>query len=115
MKSLFFTLFILISLTFFSSCAEQQPPVAELEQVTREYIAKDDPSTKVRGISLQPYPNNVYLITVDAESKEGKSFTRLLIGQLYNGDGKSYWQAAPATKHLLKALNIKKPKDDDEE
>ena len=114
MKSLFSMFLILISLTFFSSCAEQKAPVAELERVTREYLTKDDPSTKVRGISLQPYPNNVYLITVDAESKEGKTFTRLLIGQLYSSDGKSYWQAAPATKHLLKALNIKKPKDDEE-
>jgi hypothetical protein len=115
MKSLILTFLIFVSLVFFSCCAEHKPPVAELEQATREYIAKDDPTTKVHGISLQPYPNNVYLITVDAESSEGKSFTRLLIGQLYSNDGKSYWQAAPATKHLLKALNIKKPKGDDEE
>jgi hypothetical protein len=115
MKILFVTFGLLVSLLLQIGCAVQKPPVEELERVTREYLAKVTNPPKVRGISLQPHPNNIYLVTVDGESSDGKPIANFLIGQLYQSDGKSYWQVADATPYRLKTLGIKKAKDDDDD
>ena len=113
MKIFFISLCLVVSLLFQFSCAERKPPIEELEKATREYLAKDEKPKKVRGISLQPHPNNIYLITVEAENSDSKSDTYLLLGQLYRNNEESYWQVTYATPFKLNALGIKKAKDDE--
>lgn len=101
---------VLLIVIFLSlnGCSRTPPPTAELENAAREFLAMEEYPIKLRGISLQEQPDNIYLVVVDGEI-DGKTVSRLLIGQQYNGDGKTYWQVAPASEYLLKALDIKKP------